>query len=300
MFVAAKGLLAKARRKGYALLAFNTTNLEVSKAVFAAAEGMKSPLLIQVTETTARYAGLENIFGIVQQLERNAKPPVCLHLDHGKHFPVIKKALALGFKSIMVDASKYSLKKNIILTKKVVSLAKRRGCSVEAELGSLKRIGSREQNLTDPKEASFFVEKTGCNSLAVAIGTSHGAYKFKGKSKLDFERLKEISELVSIPLVLHGASSVPPALIQKCNRNGAKLSKARGVPEKDLRRAIRLGVAKINIDTDIRLAFTAGLREFHARNPKDFDPRNALGHAQLLTQKVAEQKIALFDAKGKA
>ena len=292
--------MKKARRQHYALPAFNTANLELSRAIFLAAERMKTPLIIQVTEATAAYAGLENIFGIVQQLEKNSKIPVCLHLDHGKRLPLIKKAISLGFKSVMVDASKFSLKKNIAVTKKVVSMARRRDCSVEAELGSLKRIGSKQQHLTSPKEARLFVEKTGCDSLAVAIGTSHGAYKFRGKPKLDFERLEEISRLVSVPLVLHGASSVPKSLVQKCNRFGARLKSTVGVPEKDLRKAIRLGVSKVNIDTDLRLAFTAGLREFHAKNRRDFDPRNALSHAQLLVQRVAEQKLALFGARGKA
>lgn len=300
MFVASKPLLRRARNKGYALPAFNTSNLETSKAIFQAAGKMNAPLIIQTTESTIGYAGLENIFSVIKQFERSATVPVCVHLDHGRRLPIIKKCLSLGFKSVMVDASKYSLRKNIALTKKVVSLARRKGCSVEAELGALKRIGSRQQHLTSPKEARFFVKKTGCDALAIAIGTSHGAYKFKGKPKLDFSRLKEISSLVSIPLVLHGASSVPSYLVKKCNLGGAKLGHTAGVPEKDLRMAIRLGVAKLNIDTDLRLAFTAGLREFHAKNPKDLDPRNALGHAQQFVQKVAEQKLALFGAKGKA
>jgi len=300
MFKASKPLLRRARRKGYALPAFNTSNLEMSKALLAAAEKSRSPLLIQVTESAIKYAGLESIFGIVQQLERSSTVPVCLHLDHGKNLLTIRKCLALGFKSVMVDASMHSLSKNVSITKKVVSIAHRKNCSVEAELGSLKRIGSKGQHLTGPKEAEAFVKATGCDLLAVAIGTSHGAYKFRGKPRLDFERLEEISELVSIPLVLHGASSVPGFLVSKSNRFGARLSKAVGVPDKGLRRAIKLGIAKINIDTDLRLAFTAGIREFHARNPKDFDPRHALGNASSLVQEVAEQKIALFKARGKA
>ena len=300
MFKQAVPLLRKAKKGRYALPSFNTSNLEVSKAIFQAAEKTKSPLMIQITESTLRYAGLENIFGIVQELERNAKIPVCVHLDHGRHLPLIKSCINMGFKSVMVDASKYSLKKNIAITKKVVSMAKRKGCSVEAELGALKRLGPTNSHLTDPKEAKFFVEKTNCDSLAVAIGTSHGAFKFKGKSKLDFSRLKEINELVSVPLVLHGASSVPKELVQKCNRFGAKISKAKGVSESDLKKVIKLGVQKINIDTDLRLSFTAGMREFYAKNPKDFDPRNVLLPAQDLTQKVCEHKLILFGAKGKA
>ncbi len=300
MFKQAKPLLSKGLKGCYALPSFNTVNLEVSKAIFQAAEKARAPLMIQITETTIRYAGLENIFGIVQELERRAKIPVCIHLDHGKHLPLIKNCIDIGFKSVMVDASKYSLKKNIEITKRVVSMAKRKGCSVEAELGALKRLGSSDRHLTDPDEAKLFVEKTNCDSLAVAIGTSHGAFKFKERSKLDFSRLKEINELVSVPLVLHGASSVPKELVQKCNRFGAKISKAKGVSESDLRKAIKLGVAKINIDTDLRLAFTAGMREFFSKTPKNFDSRGALLNAQDLTQKVCEHKLALFGAKGKA
>ncbi|MFA4855310.1 MAG: class II fructose-bisphosphate aldolase [archaeon] len=300
MFKAAKQILVSARKGHYALPSFNTCNLEVSRALLLAAEAMNSPLMIQITESTARYAGLENIFGIVQQLERRASVPVCVHLDHGKDLALIRKCISIGFKSVMVDASKYPFAKNVAVTKKIVAMAKRKGCSVEAELGALKKIGSKEERLTDPKEAMLFVEKSGCDSLAVAIGTSHGAYKFEGKARLDFARLKEISGLVSVPLVLHGASSVPKELVRKCNRFGAKISNAKGVPESDLKKAIGLGVAKINIDTDLRLAFTAGIREFHAKNPEDFDPRNALLHAQNISQRVAEEKIALFGAKNRA
>jgi len=298
MLVSGNALLSKASLGGYALPAFNTSDLETTLALFSAAEKMKAPLFIQVTESTARHAGLENIFAVVKQLEKTSSIPVCIHLDHGKDPQIIKKCLRLGFKSIMVDASRLPLKKNIAFTKKFVSMAKPKKCSVEAELGSLGRVGNVK--LTDPKQAKLFVEKTGCNYLAVAIGTSHGAYKFGGKPKLDLKRLCEIRELVSIPLVLHGASSVPAALVKKCNRFGAKISKARGVPEPSLRKAIKLGISKINIDTDLRLALTAGLREFHAKNPTDFDPRNALFHARRLMQKEAEHKIKLFGARGKA
>jgi len=299
MFKASRQLLVSARKKHFALPAFNTSNLEISKALLAAAEKMRSPLLIQVTESSAKYAGIENIFAIVQQLEKQASVPVCIHLDHGKDTLLVKKCISLGFKSVMVDASAFPLQQNISTVKKVVAIARKKGCSVEAELGALKKIGSAEQHLTDPKEAKIFVQKSGCDALAVAIGTSHGAYKFEGAAKLDFERLEEISRLVSIPLVLHGASSVLPELVQKCNMFGGQLSNTAGVPESGLKKAISLGIAKINIDTDLRLAFTAGMREFYAKNPKDFDPRNALANAMQLVQQVAEQKILLFGAQNK-
>jgi fructose-bisphosphate aldolase class II len=300
MFSPSKPLLVSARKRRYALPAFNTCNLELSKALLSAAESMHAPLLIQVTEPTIRYAGLESIFGIVQRLEKQASVPVCIHLDHGKDLKLIKKCISLGFKSVMVDASKYSFEKNLALTKRVVAMARGKGCSVEAELGALKKIGSKEEHLTSPGEAMLFAEKSGCGSLAVAIGTSHGAYKFAGKAELDFARLKEISSLVAIPLVLHGASSVPKALVQECNRFGAKISGAKGVPEASLKRAIGLGIAKINIDTDLRLAFTAGMRGFYSKNPKDFDPRNALENAMFSVKEIAMRKIALFGAKNRA
>ncbi len=300
MFVASKPLLKKAWKKGYALPAFNTSNLEVTKALFSAAKNCRAPLMVSVTESTIAYAGLESILSLVKQLESSSKVPVCIHLDHGKDSKTISKCISLGFKSVMVDASKYSFKKNVAFTKKFVKPAHKRGCSVEAELGALKRIGSEEAHLTGPVEARLFVDETGCDALAVAIGTSHGAYKFSGKPKLDFARLLEIRRQVPVPLVLHGASSVPGELVEKANRFGAELKKTQGVPEKDLKKAIKLGVAKINIDTDLRLAFTAGLREFHAKNPENFDPRDALGHAQSLVQKTAEEKLKLFGSKGKA
>jgi len=297
MFRASKGLLEDARAEGYALPAFNTMNLETSKAIFDACSRLKAPVLIQVTESTARYAGLENIFGIVKQLEKQASVSACIHLDHGKDQVLIKKCLGLGFKSVMVDASAFPFRKNLAITRKVVLAARKLGCSVEAELGSLR---NSKASFTQPGEAGAFVKKTGCDSLAVAIGTSHGAYKFQGRPRLDLERLAAIGGLVSVPLVLHGASSVSPALVRKCNRFGAKISGARGVPEKSIKKAIKLGIAKINIDTDLRLAFTAGLREFHSKNPKSFDPREALSHARRLVQDEAESKIRMFGAKGKA
>ncbi|MBN2067196.1 MAG: class II fructose-bisphosphate aldolase family protein [Candidatus Diapherotrites archaeon] len=298
MFVSSKSLLEKAREKHYALPAFNTSNLEMSKALFGAAEQMKAPLLVQTTPSSIEYAGLESIFSIIKTLSKNSKIPACIHLDHGRDLGLVKRCTALGYKSVMIDASRLPFNKNAALTRKAVKIAHWRGCSVEAELGSLGRLG--KASLTDASQARLFVKKTGCDSLAVAIGTSHGAYKFKGKPKIDLERLREISELVSVPLVLHGASSVDKKLVKKANRYGAKLGHTAGVPMKDLKRAIKLGAAKINIDTDLRLAFTAALREFHAKNPKDFDPRNALEFAGQSVKKVAAEKIRAFGAKNRA
>lgn len=298
MFIGGKALLQKAREHHYALPAFNTSNLEASKALLEAAEETHSPLLIQTTESAINYAGLLNIFSIIKTLAQQAEVPVCIHLDHGKDLQLLKQCIALGYKSVMVDASALPFAKNVAIAKKVVRIAHAKKCSVEAELGSLGRIGAAQ--LTDPKQAGQFAEKTGCDALAVAIGTSHGAYKFAGKPKIDLKRLKEISKAVSIPLVLHGASSVDRQLVGKANSFGAELKHTAGVADRDIKKAIRLGVAKINIDTDIRLAFTAGIRAALAKNPADFDPRGYLLSAQQEVKQVAMQKIRLFGAKGKA
>ncbi len=298
MFSPAKSLLRKASRKGYAVPAFNTSNLEVTAALFEAAEKAKSPLMIQTTESSIRYAGFENLFSIISTFEKRAGIPVCIHLDHGKDMNIIKKSLKFGYKSIMIDASKYSFKKNIAITKRVVAMAKRKGCSVEAEIGTLGRPGKGD--FTVPDEACEFVERTGCDSLAVAIGTSHGAHKFKGTPKLDLQRLKQINEVVSIPLVLHGASSVPKGIVNNANRYGAAIKRAKGVPEGQIKKAIKLGIAKINLDTDLRLAFTASLREFLKKNPSQFDPRKYLASSEDAVKELALGKMALFGSRGKA
>ena len=298
MFIASKALLQKAREHHYALPAFNTSNLEASKALLEAAEETHSPLLIQTTESAINYAGLLNLFSIIKTLALQSNIPVCIHLDHGKDLQLLKYCIQLGYKSVMVDASSRPFSQNVAITKKVVKIAHAKNCSVEAELGSLGRIGAAQ--LTDPKQAGQFAEKTGCDALAVAIGTSHGAYKFAGKPRIDLTRLKEISKAVSIPLVLHGASSVDRQLVGKANTFGAELKHTAGVADGDLKKAIKLGVAKINIDTDIRLAFTAGVREALAKNPAGFDPRGYLLSGQQEIKQVAMQKIRLFGAKGKA
>jgi len=298
MFISSKQLLARAREHGYALPAFNTSNLEVSQALFQAAEKSRAPLLIQTTESTIKYAGLENIFSLVSSLESNSKVPVCLHLDHGKDLKLIKKCLDIGYKSVMIDASHHSFEKNVALTKKVVKLAHRKKASVEAELGTLGEQGKAV--LTNPAEAVAFVEKTGCDALAIAIGASHGAHKFAGSPNIDLARLKEISSIVSIPLVLHGASTVPKRLVNKANIYGARIRKAQGIPEKQLRKAVKLGIAKVNIDTDLRLAFTSSLLESLRKNPSKFDPRQHLEKARQAVAEVALEKISLLGCKGKA
>ena len=305
MLVSNKDLMVPARKNGYAIGAFNVQNLESALAVAEAAAEEKSPAILQITPSVIKYAGLPYISGLVKTAAQLSPVPLAMHLDHGEDFETASKCVDAGFSSVMIDGSFLKFEENIALTKRVVDVAHPKGVSVEAELGKLAGIEERsveekEAILTDPKTAAEFVERTGVDTLAVAIGTSHGAYKFKSETKLDIERLKVISERTSIPLVLHGASSVPQWLIEKATRFGASLGGAKGIPEEEIRKAIALGIAKINIDTDLRLAFTATVREVLANSPKEFDPRKILGPAKNAMKEVAKSKMRLFGSSGKA
>src|SRR3989337_2200729 len=262
MLVSNKALMVPARKNGYAIGAFNVQNMESAQAVAEAAAEEKSPAILQIPPSVIKYAGLPYISGLVKTAAQLSSVPLAMHLDHGEDFETAAKCIDAGFSSVMIDGSFLKFEENIALTKRVVDVAHPKGVSVEAELGKLAGIEERSVEekdaiLTDPKTAAEFVERTGVDMLAVAIGTSHGAYKFKSETKLDIERLKVISENTSIPLVLHGASSVPDWLIEKATKYGASLSGAKGIPEEQIKKAIALGIAKINIDTDLRLAFTA-------------------------------------------
>jgi fructose-bisphosphate aldolase class II len=242
---------------------------------------------------------------IVRTAAENTPVPMSLHLDHGEDFETVSKCIEAGFTSVMIDGSFLGFEENVALTKRVVDHARKFGVSVEAELGRLagveeKTVEERETVLTDPDAAEEFVRRTGVDALAVAIGTSHGAYKFKGEAKLDFERLRLIAKKVDIPLVLHGASSVPAWIIEKATKYGAELSGAKGIPEEHIKKAISLGISKINIDTDLRLAFTATVREVLANSPKEFDPRKILGPAKEAMKEVVRGKMRLFGSSGKA
>ena len=305
MLVTNKDLMVPARKNGYAVAAFNVQNLESLKAIAEAATEENSPVIIQITPSVIKYAGLPYISSLVKIAAQLAPVPLTMHLDHGEDFDTASKCVDAGFTSVMIDGSFLKFDENVSLTKRVVSIAHPKGVSVEAELGKLagveeRSVEEREAILTDPKTAVEFVEKTGVDALAVAIGTSHGAYKFKSEGKLDLERLKLISETVSIPLVLHGASSVPDWLIEKATKYGASLSGAKGIPEEQIKKAISLGIAKINIDTDLRLAFTATVREVLANSPKEFDPRKILDPAKDAMKEVAKSKMRLFGSSGKA
>ena len=304
MLTTGKKLLDKASRSGYAVGAFNINNMEILQAVIRAAEKLKSPVILQTSEGAIRYAGLEMLFTMLRTAAERSPVPCAIHLDHGRDLDVIKRCIKIGYTSVMYDGSHLSFHKNITMTKRVVKLAHRKGISVEAELGTIggaeDAINAREIILTDPNAAQTFIDQTGCDSLAVAIGTSHGAYKFLGAGTLDIQRLDAIRSRVPVPLVLHGASGVPHSLIQKARHYGAHLGTPEGVPDNQIRRAIAHGIAKINTDTDIRLAFTAAIRQQLSTKRHLFDPRDVLAPARDLMQRVVEHRIKLFGSAGKA
>jgi fructose-bisphosphate aldolase class II len=305
MLVTNKDLMVPARRSGYGIGAYNVNNLEAVLSVVEAAAEEKSPAIIAITPSAIKYAGLPYISRIVRTAAELAPVPLSLHLDHGEDFETASKCVDAGFTSVMIDGSHLNLEDNIALTKRVVNVAHPKGISVEAELGRLagveeSTVEEKDAILTDPAVAKDFVERTGVDTLAVAIGTSHGAYKFKAEPKLDFERLKLISKNVSLPLVLHGASSVPAWIIEKAAKYGASLGGAKGIPEEHIQKAISLGIAKINIDTDLRLAWTATVREVLANSPKEFDPRKILGPAKEAMKQVVKSKMKLFGSSGNA
>lgn len=310
--VTSKELFEKAYKGNYAIGAFNVNNMEIVQGIFEAAIEEKAPLIIQVSAGARKYARHEYLIHLIQASMEMAEAsgvsiPVVLHLDHGDDFDICKKCIDGGFTSVMIDASKYPLEENIRITKEVVEYAHSKGVTVEAELGKLAgveddvKVDAKDATYTDPEEARIFVEKTGCDSLAIAIGTSHGAYKFKGEPQLAFDRLAEIqSKLPGFPLVLHGASSVPEDLVAVCNQYGGKLPGSRGVPEEMIGQAAKTGVCKINVDTDLRLALTGQIRKVFAENPAEFDPRKYLGPARQAIKEVVQRKMRIMGCSGKA
>ncbi len=304
MIVTLKEVLQKAHKQNYAVGAFNINNMEILQAVVNAAEKLKSPVIVQTSEGAIKYAGLDMLYHMVNSISELTSIPIVLHLDHGRDLETVKQCIKIGYSSVMFDGSHLEFKENIRLTKQVVQIAHKEGISVEGELGTIggaeDLVNAREIIYTDPEAAREFVEKTNVDALAVAIGTSHGAYKFEGRAKLDINRLKEINKKVKIPLVLHGASGVPDWLVKEATKYGAKLGKPEGVPESQIKQAVRYGVDKINTDTDLRLAFDAGVRKVLKEKPSDFDPRHILAPARELIQKVVEHRIKLFGSNGKA
>ena len=304
MLVTNKEVLSIATAEGYAVGAFNINNMEILQAIAETATEEKSPIIVSASPSAIKYAGLEYVTAMVKAAAKTNPIPMTLHLDHGKDVETASMCINGGFTSVMIDASRLDFEENIAMTKHVVELARRKGVSVEAELGKLVSQESTAQGTedpyTDPHAAVEFVDRTGVDSLAVAIGTSHGAYKFKGEAKLDFERLNAIRSKVSIPLVLHGASGVPSWIVEKATKYGAELSGAKGIPDAHIAKAISLGIAKINVDTYLRLAFTSSVREVLVTSPKVYDPRKILGPAKETMKKVVKEKMRLFGSSGRA
>jgi len=307
-----KQILEEAMKKQYGVGAYNVNNMEQIQAIMAAAQATQSPVIIQASRGALKYSNFTYLgYLMMAASKENPSIPIAMHLDHGNSLDTVKKAIELGFTSVMIDGSLLEDGKtpsdygyNVKVTKSVVEYAHKYGVTVEGEIGCLGGIedgvGSGSIHITDPVQAKQFVDDTGLDALAIAIGTSHGAYKFKGSSELAFDVLKEVRKLVSIPIVLHGASSVPQELIDKVNKFGGKMPGATGVPMKSLQEAIKLGVTKINVDTDGRLAITAAIREVFVTEPEKFDPRDYLGPARTALQKLIESKMKDFGTAGHA
>ena len=301
-----KEMFARAYKEGYAVGAFNVNNMEIIQGIMLAAGEEKAPLILQVSAGARKYAGQNYIVKLIEAALMDTDLPVVLHLDHGPDFELCKACIDGGFSSVMIDGSHLPFEENIKLTKQVVEYAHGRGIWVEGELGRLagveEHVSSDKSIYTDPDQAVEFVQRSGCDSLAIAIGTSHGAYKFTGEAKLDFDRLEKIGKMLpGYPLVLHGASSVPQEFVDMANTYGGKVGGAKGVPEDLLRKAAGMAVCKINIDTDIRLAMTATIRKCFMDKPAEFDPRSYLKPAREAVKNMVQHKINnVLGCSGKA
>lgn len=296
--VTSKEMFQKALKQDYAVGAFNVNNMEIIQGIVDAAKVEQAALILQVSAGARKYARPAYLVKLVEAAVIDTELDICLHLDHGEDFEICKKCVDDGFTSVMIDGSRFPLEENIALTRQVVEYAHSKGVVVEAELGKLAGIEDdvnvdiRSATFTDPEEAAEFVAKTGVDSLAIAIGTSHGAYKFKGEPYLDFDRLKKIHSLIpDTPLVLHGASTVLPEFVAICNKYGGNIPGAQGVPEEMILEAAKHGVCKVNIDTDLRLAMTAEIRKYLTEHPAEFDPRKYLGPARDAIQAMVQHKI---------
>jgi fructose-bisphosphate aldolase class II len=296
--VTSSEMFRKAYEGGYAVGAFNVNNMEIIQGIVAAHKEENAPLILQVSAGARKYANPIYLRKLVEAAIEETGLDIVLHLDHGDDFEICKSCIDGGFTSVMIDGSRYPLEQNIELTKRVVDYAHSKGVVVEGELGKLAgvedavKVSAKDATYTVPEEAVRFVKETGVDSLAIAIGTSHGAFKFKGEPSLDFDRLETITKLLpNFPLVLHGASSVPKEFVDLCNKYGGAVPGAQGVPEEMLKRAGKLGVCKINIDTDLRLSMTAMIRKVLTENPSEFDPRKYLGPARDAIKEMVRHKI---------
>lgn len=306
MLVNLDKILPKARKMRYAVGAFNTSNLEITQAIITAAERLNAPVIVATSEKAIKYAGIENISAMIIGMAKRVRIPVVLHLDHGKSYEVCRECIEHGYSSVMIDASHLPFRDNLKVTRRVVNYAHKHGVTVEAEIGRLAgieddlKVKKQEAIYTDPMEAKRFARESGCDALAIAIGTSHGAYKFQGTPRLRIDILKEVVRAVKAPLVLHGASGVKFKWIKRVNKYGGTLKHTKGVPDRLLREAVKTGITKINTDTDLRIGFTAGTREYLSMNPDDFDPRKIIAQARERIIEVVTDRISVFGSKDKA
>ncbi|HHV30494.1 class II fructose-1,6-bisphosphate aldolase [Acetivibrio mesophilus] len=301
-------MFKKAYEGKYAIGAFNVNNMEIIQGITEAAKEVNAPLILQVSAGARKYANHTYLMKLIEAAIEETGLPICVHLDHGDTFELCKSCIDGGFTSVMIDGSHHPFEENIKLTKQVVDYAHSKGVVVEGELGRLAgieddvNVSDADAAFTDPDQVEEFVQRTGVDSLAIAIGTSHGAFKFKGEAKLRFDILEEIERrLPGFPIVLHGASSVMPEYVEMINKFGGQMPGAKGVPEDMLRKAASMAVCKINIDSDLRLALTGTIRKYFAENPSHFDPRQYLGPARTAIKEIVKHKIVnVLGCDGKA
>lgn len=306
--VTTKDMFEKSMKEHFAIGAFNVNNMELIQGIVDAAAEENSPVILQASSSAIKYARIGYLRKMVEAALDEHDIPVALHLDHGPDFETCKMCIDNGFSSVMIDGSKYDFEENVRLTKQVVEYAHKHGVVVEAELGKLAgiedevNVAESDAMFTDPEQAREFVERTRCDSLAIAIGTSHGAYKFKGEPKLRFDILQKVKKLIpNTPIVLHGASTVIQELVETCNKYGGNIPGAKGVPDEILNQASKLGVSKINVDTDLRLAMTSEIRKVLSEDPSVFDPRKYLTPAREAVKQTVKHKIKdVFESSNKA
>ncbi len=307
--VTTKKMFEMAYKHGYAVGAFNVNNMEITQGIISAIADEKAPLILQISRGAREYASMSYLKAIIDvSVAENPGIPICMHLDHGDTVEICKQCVDDGFTSVMIDASHHSFQENIKMTHAVVEYAHAHGVVVEAELGQLGGIEEDvvgvddvASHLTDPAQAEEFVEKSGCDSLAVAVGTSHGAYKFKTEPKLAFDVIEKIQKrLPGYPLVMHGSSSVLKEFKDLINKYGGKMPDAMGVPEEAITRASKMAICKVNIDTDLRMALTAKIRQVFAEKPGEFDPRKYLGPGREAIKAMVKHKLKVLGCAGKA
>lgn len=300
-------LLMDAYHNKYAIGAFNVNNMEITQAILSAHANQQAPVILQLSSGARKYANTKMLVDIIKSLSSQyPKVPIIIHQDHGADLETCKSAIEHGFNSVMIDASAYDFEKNVKITKEVVDFAHSKNVIVEAELGKLGgveehvTVAEKDARLTDPDEAVEFIKETNCDTLACAIGTSHGAYKFSSDGKVDIDRVKQLTKVIpNVPLVMHGSSSVPKKYVDMCNKYGASLNGARGVEESTISEAAQYGVSKVNIDTDIRLVMTGVIRKFLVDHPSEFDPRKYLSIARDEIQEMVEHKIKVLGSFNK-